>query len=644
MLTLFRDFIRSKFALVIIGLLILSLALFGVPDFFGSLFGGNLGNSLAKAGPNRIEVSQVDRAAQEIITNDQIEARRQAEETGTEMRQTITKQDLAENGYLAQLVGQQIDRQTRDAYLNKMGLRVGKTEVLERIRNQSAFQDSFGKFDRERYGDAIRRAGYSRESEFESVTATNINLANARVGLQVAVEPTDGMSDLWTIYLNESREVRYLSFGPENLPEPVSQPTDQDIADFYESRKTSLLPPERRQFSVLAVTPSDFRHKVNVTDEDVRNEYEARPQTYSYPDQRIYSALEFESPEAALAALEKLNNGDAEDNVGGELTTGLTVIDPRRVANGNPDARQLFSADIETWQLGGNGQKLLKVTEQVAGERMPFEEAKSIVRSDLIKSRSERLFEGTYDTIEDARLSGRPLEDLADIIGAPVITYPPVTIRGLTEDGMPMINLITLGNALEEGFTLFEGSVSQRLETPDAQYLIRLDRKIDPTIPPLESVRESIRATILAEREQEALANYSAGIEARLSAGDTDLAQEAEALGVELMSSPDEGISRIAYTQDRFDPRFLNALFDAKPNERFVADLEDRRMIGVVTEISLPDQDALEAARQQSTARLASEIRQDLDISFTLMARKNIKVQENAQMIDAYLNEYLGQE
>ena len=645
MLTLFRDFIRSKFALVIIGLLILSLALFGVPDFFGSLFGGNLGNSLAKAGPNRIEVEQVDRAANEIVRNDQMEARRQADETGGEMRQTITKQDLAERGYLAQIIGQEIDRQTRDAYLNKMGLRVGKTEVMERIRAQNAFKDSFGKFDRQQYGDAIRRAGYTRESEFESVTATNINLANARVGLQLGVQPTDGMTDIWTIYLNESRQVRYFSFGADDLPEPVSEPTEQDIADFYANRKTSLMPPERRQFSVLAVTPSDFRHKVNLTEQDIRNEYEARPQAYSFADQRVYTALRFESPEAAFAALEKLNAGDAEDSVGGDLRTGLIVSDPSRSANGNANAQQLFSAEIGTWLVGRNGQSLLKVTEQVAGERMPFEEARSIVRSDLIKSRSERLFEGAYDTIEDARLSGRPLEDLADVIGAPVITYPPVTRQGLTEDGQPILNLITLGSALEEGFTLFEGSVSQQLETTNTQFLIRLDRKFDPTIPPLDSVRENIRATILAERQQEALSNYASGIEARLASGDSDLAQEAEALGVELLSSPDGGITRMAYNdEDNYDPRFLNSLFAAAQDESFVVDLESRRAIGLVSEISLPDQETLDAARTQSAARITPGIVQDLDNSFLMMARQNVKVKENPQMIEAYLNEYLGQE
>ena len=95
MLTVFRNLIRSKVALVLIGLLILSLAVWGITDIFKP----GLGASLVKAGNRTVEVTDVDRYANNFVRSQQNQGN------------DVTKQDLVQSGRLDQIINLLADRQ-----------------------------------------------------------------------------------------------------------------------------------------------------------------------------------------------------------------------------------------------------------------------------------------------------------------------------------------------------------------------------------------------------------------------------------------------------------------------------------------------------------------------------------------------------
>ena len=103
MLTVFRNLIRSKVALVLIGLLILSLAVWGITDIFKP----GLGASLVKAGNRTVEVTDVDRYANNFVRSQQNQGN------------DVTKQDLVQSGRLDQIINLLADRQLTAAYLRR---------------------------------------------------------------------------------------------------------------------------------------------------------------------------------------------------------------------------------------------------------------------------------------------------------------------------------------------------------------------------------------------------------------------------------------------------------------------------------------------------------------------------------------------
>ena len=94
MLTLFRNLLRSKVALVLIGLLIIAMASFGINDIFTP----NLGSSLAAVGNRTVESSDLDREAEFLLNR--------INQNGG----NSTQQDLAQSGQLQGLVYQLANR------------------------------------------------------------------------------------------------------------------------------------------------------------------------------------------------------------------------------------------------------------------------------------------------------------------------------------------------------------------------------------------------------------------------------------------------------------------------------------------------------------------------------------------------------
>lgn len=646
MLTLFRDLVRSKVALVIIGLLILSLALFGVPDFFGSLLNKNLGTSLMRADSRRLEASDVERFANNVIQNDRRNAQAEAAQTGNEPRQVLTKQDLAASGQLSQMINLLSDMEIRGAYVDKLGVGASKQEIADWIRDVDALQNEITSgFDRERYAQFIQQRGFETERQFEDTLMTELSFDNVRAGLNAALQPPTGMADLWSIFQSETRNIAYFTFSVDDLPEAVERPTDEEILTFYNERQQDLTEPERRQFSVIAITPQDFTHKVTVSDEDVRNEYEAQIFKYSGPASRTYSLLYFDTPEAAQTALGLLVVGEPVEDVGGVLVANLSAVEG---SVAGPDYQaQIFASPIDLWngviEMSDGRYALIKVAEEIPGEKQPFEEVEANVRAELIAARAERLFDRSIDDIDDAVGAGFTLEEMADIVGSPVYTYPPVDQRGVTKDGLPIINLMMMQDALSYGFQLYPEETGDRREAPKMHYIMRLDRIVEPTIPSLEDIREDLGEALYIRKQNEALNDYADAALLRIQSGESSITTEAMKLNKEV-TRPAEAISRTRGQAQGFSQTALNQIFNAALDQPFTAPLQRGILLGVVEDIQIPQGDELVALRSASDTDVLPSLAADMEQGFSLLAQQNVDVDLNAPMIDAYLEQYQVQE
>src|SRR5262245_51125537 len=131
---------------VVMGLLIVSFAIWGIGDIFRG-FGRA---SLAKIGNTEIGTEQF-----RLIYNERLQ------QLGRQIGRPISPDQPRALGFDRQLLGQLIAEHALDERARQLRLGLSDAEVAKRITEDPTFQGITGQFDRGRFEQIIRQAGYT---------------------------------------------------------------------------------------------------------------------------------------------------------------------------------------------------------------------------------------------------------------------------------------------------------------------------------------------------------------------------------------------------------------------------------------------------------------------------------------------------
>jgi len=559
MLTALRDLLRTKLAAVLVGLLIVSLAVWGISD----IFRGGLGESIAKAGDQRLLVRTFDRRVRNYLTAE-------TQDRG----EVVTRRDLVESGDLDSLFRSELGQLVQLGYVDSVGAIASDGALAADAASIPAFQDpSTGAFSTEAYLRRLQSANII-VADYERDTRERLSLDYLREGLGAAISVPDIIARPTFDLLTETRDIEYVRLPEAFIPEPEPA-TEADLAAFYETSKASLEVPQRRAISVLSFTAADFVAAVEVSEEDISEAYEAlKSREFTAPGKRRLNYLTYASRADANAALARLSVGTPL----GELADALRPIDSFDAIVAEAD---MTSEDIRTDVFGplsepgavfgpyesGEAFQLVMIEEVIAGDVQPLEEVRETVRQRL----AEELAGGAYlDAADEAsRLlgGGFSLEEIADAVGAPVMSYAPVTADGATAGSRRLDGIVEVPDGLEVAQELIEGEISNPIETGVEYYaLVRVDRVLPPYTPTLDDVREDLAAVLANQRRSDAARLFADDLDARLKSGETTLQAEAEAAGSVVTTLQD--VDRRAPPSE-LSPMVLSQAFDVREDSVF---------------------------------------------------------------------------
>ena len=151
MLNRLRQSVAGPMAKVLIGLLVVSFALWGIGDVFGQ----RSDPPIAEIGSEDIPVSRF----QLIFTQSFNQLRQNLRQRGGD----ITIEQAREAGFDRRVLGEMIDRATIDQEAEKLGLTISDEEIITQIFDDEAFQGAFGGFDRLMFENQLRAIGLSEE-------------------------------------------------------------------------------------------------------------------------------------------------------------------------------------------------------------------------------------------------------------------------------------------------------------------------------------------------------------------------------------------------------------------------------------------------------------------------------------------------
>ena len=511
---------------VVMGVLIVSFGVWGIADIFKG-FGAS---SLAKIGGTEISTEQF----RQLYTD-------RLQQIGRQFGRPLTQDQARAFGLDRQVLQQTIAEAALDEDARRMGLGVSDAEVMRMIVTDPNFRGTNGAFDPNRFGQAIRNAGYTEQRYIAE--QRKIALRRQIAGsITAGVEPSQTMLDALVRFQTEQRSIDYVKLDAAQAG-PIDTPSPEALAAYYEDHKTQFRAPEFRKISFLVMTPDELAKWTEVSDEDARKAFEAEKDKLATAERRQVSQMVFPSMDEAKAAREKIAAGLSFEDLAKERGISAADIDLGSVAKSaiiDPAvadaAFALPSGEVSQPVQGRFGAVLVKVGAIAAGSTPSYESVAATVKRDLARQRAVAQVADLHNKMEDERGGGNSVVDSAKKLGLAPVTIEAVDRSGRGPDGQPVPGLPPGVNIVPQAFASDVGVDTDAI-TYNGGYVWFDVLGVTPSRErPLDEVKDQVAARWRDEQVTKQLRAKADAILAKLAQGGT-LADAAAADGVKVESA-----------------------------------------------------------------------------------------------------------
>ena len=521
MLQAMRNKMHGWPSIIVLGLAVLAMSLFGMESYFTS----HSDTFVAKVGKR--EISQ--NAFQDRMN--QLRQQASAQE-GANFDPSIFEKPATKLRVLDGLIDEQLLLQANADW----GMRVSDQAIRDYIAAIPAFQVN-GQFDPNSY-----RAWMVSQRKTPDMFEEDIRSSLAAQLLPSAISDstivTDAATDQFLSLLTQRRDLRYIL-----LPKPAladSQVSDAEAMAWYKAHLADYMNPEQVSVKYIEVDGADLKVDAVPSDAELQKRYADEKQRFVQPEQRLASHILINVPanatpdqqKAALAKADKiaaqanpadfakLAEQDSQD-LGSRRQGGDLGWLEKGMTNPAFDAA-LFSlkkGEISKPVLSPDGYHIIWLRDVRSGDSKPFAE----VRDQLVKEATAadrdrkyndlagKMADSTYQnpaSLEPASVAlGLPIKTSALFSrtgGAGIAANPKVVAAAFGDDVLAQgnnSNLIELGN--------------------DHSVVIHVDKHIPAAARPFAEVSAAVKKSILDQRVAAAAKKQADAALARLLKGET---------------------------------------------------------------------------------------------------------------------------
>jgi peptidyl-prolyl cis-trans isomerase D len=233
----------------VVGFLVLSFAIWGIGDVFRG-FGRS---TVAKIGRTEITIEQFRQ-----IYNDRLQ------QFGRQLGRQLTMDQARALGIDRQVIAQLVAEVTLDEQARNMRLDVSDAEIARRITSDPGFQAPNGQFDRVRFEQIIRQAGFTEQRFVAEQRKQMMRRQLAGTILGGAIAPKAAV-EAANRYQNEQRAIEYVLVDRSKAGD-VALPTPEELTKYFDERKILFRAPEYRKLVVVSLLPSEQARWIEVSD------------------------------------------------------------------------------------------------------------------------------------------------------------------------------------------------------------------------------------------------------------------------------------------------------------------------------------------------------------------------------------------
>lgn len=488
MISFFRRFFQSKIGLpIVLAFLALMALAFAASDITGSTFGGIANNDrMAVVGGEAIPVSDLTVASKTAL--DQVRAQ----------NQTLTMPEFVAEGGFDEVIRQLIDRYTVGNYGEKYGLRAGENLVNSEILKIQAFRGLTGEFDAKTYQDALARAGLNDKTFRRDLVDGLLDEQLLKPALAAPRLPEKVARQYAALVLE--RRKGEIALIPAAAFAPSGDPTEAQLAAWYQDNRTQFIRPERRTLRFAVFGSNTLEVNATPTAAEIAARYKRDAAKYKASERRTVTSFVVPTQDAAKALAAKVRAGAAIEAVAREAGFTASKSEPRErdamaSATSFAFAEAAFKAAQGAVVEPAQGTLGWYVARVDAIERVPArtlaQATPEITEALSAEKRSAAVADLTAE-IESEVDGGTALAEVAKAYGLKVETTPALLANGQAF-GRPDLQIVPqLIPVLGTAFQMEESEPQLAEIIPGEQFVIfEVARIEEAAAPPLAQVRDA---------------------------------------------------------------------------------------------------------------------------------------------------------
>ena len=289
MLSSIKNKTKGWLAYLIVGLITVPFALFGVNEYF--------------TGASNVVVASID--------DDEISKEAFLAEFNPQKRRL--QQKLAEqyntefDAVLKQsIINQMIDKRLLNQLAEQMSHATSSSELNAIIQANELFQEQ-GRFSLDKYKNLLRLNGYT-PAEYESVRAKELtqnqikyNLLDSAFMLPSQLERLQNLND-------QQRKFSYIKLNADDYTNKVTVDA-KSVKDYYNNQKESFFEPEQAKIEFVELSLAEIAKTIEATDDELFNFYEDEQARFTSEEERQAQHILLPSKELANKVLDLLGQG-----------------------------------------------------------------------------------------------------------------------------------------------------------------------------------------------------------------------------------------------------------------------------------------------------------------------------------------------
>ena len=510
MLGAIRNKSKGWVAYLIVGLITVPFALFGIQDYASR----SANTAIAKVDGEDIDINIY---YQELSTQ-QRNLQQQLGAAYTQEIDNVLKQNLLDSLINEKLI---------ENYANSLDIVTLDDEVKSVIEMNQAFLVD-GVFSQDRYLQLLRLNSYS-PAAYEIAQSKALNREQIKRNLSGSAFMSSTQTKQLNDLASQEREVSYLALNTENYKDEVSVSQSQ-ISDYFNENRSSFVEGRKVKVDFVELTLDSMEEPESPSNDDLKNLYDDKAELYTNPERRRAQHILVESEELAKDLLNQIKEGadfaelakaNSEDTSSSEEGGDLgfferelmgAEFDEAAFAMNIGDVSEVVATDYGYFHI-------IKLTDIEPETMQSFDEVQEQLVSLYIRTAKEKLLFGSLEEFMNLSYE-ESLDMVADQFGLELQT------SDFFGEGSSQYDPKFVASAFSSA-VIDDGENSEVMEISPEKFVVLalsdLQSEREKDLSEVEGQIESVLKTLAAK---EIIDNLAENIASALSSGDEQTANQ----------------------------------------------------------------------------------------------------------------------